>query len=953
VISKGRGRRGRAGSRTLPGVAQRVAYGDKSAGAATALFAMAGSLAAASGAPGWAVATLLAVGVAVALSGVVLRWRNQRDGPRRQLSREMRVAPARVASAVKAEGSYVLGVDTEAPAALDALQLAQGSHPAYLPRLIDEELRKRLHDAGQHDDVSLIVVSGRSKAGKSRTLIHNLSQALSDAWLLTPKTSRALARLARDGPPSGVGQRVLVVWLDDIELYADVTSGLNRESLRQFAEWHRPVVIVGTHGGKGIELAGKDVGRFREITSDLFASYPAVMLDSTLGSEEVASASVLWSGAVAKRIESEGIGEFMIAAPRIVERLLGPDSPEGKAIVWAAVDCQRAGLVRGCSIVQLKELFGAYVSGPATQERFERGLEWAASPLYARVALLHRNGESDRYYPHDYLGEYARRQAMHIKPTVWDKLNFDSSLDPEDLVRLGAAALKVNDVEHAIEAWRRADDLGSGLGAFNLGWLLESRNDRASAEDAYSRAGIRGFSHATGCLGRLLDMRGDVEGAAAALRAADEVGDAQGACWHGWFLESRREDLTGAEAAYGRAEDRGHSHGATGIGRVLERRGDILGAEAAYRRADDRGDGAGACGLGRLLERRDDLDGAVAAYRRADKRGDGRGSRWLGWILEHRLEDLTGAESAYRRADERGDSWASGQLGWVLQRRGDLAGAEAAYRRGDRRGNGTASGRLGLLLWNCGKACEGIVALRRGVERGNGSAAINLGAVLWCEGDLEGAEDAYRLAETLGEPSAPLVLGEMAERRGDSAGAEDAYGRAEVRARHKNDDDMGGAAYVLGRLMLRKGDAGSAEEAFERSDKQGDLRGTLWLAWTLANERKRPAAALAVYRRADMRGDPHGANCAGILLRARGKQGEALLAFLRADERHSAEGALHLGEMLIAGAPRSRDHRRALAAFVRARERAERVHDEALADRAARSFADAIDDNGSGADVSS
>jgi hypothetical protein len=44
-----------------------------------------------------------------------------------------------------------------------------------------------------------------------------------------------------------------------------------------------------------------------------------------------------------------------------------------------------------------------------------------------------------------------------------------------------------------------------------------------------------------------------------------------------------------AEAAFGRADERGDADGAVNLGMLLEARGDIPGATAAYRRAYERG----------------------------------------------------------------------------------------------------------------------------------------------------------------------------------------------------------------------------------------------------------------------------------------------------------------------------------------------------------------------------
>src|ERR1035438_4921770 len=83
------------------------------------------------------------------------------------------------------------------------------------------------------------------------------------------------------------------------------------------------------------------------------------------------------------------------------------------------------------------------------------------------------------------------------------------------------------------------------------------------------------------------------------------------------MLLAERGDLEGAEAAWRRADERGDSGGACNLGVLLHERGDLEGAEAAYRRADERGHPGGASKLGLLLKERGDLEGAKAAWRRA------------------------------------------------------------------------------------------------------------------------------------------------------------------------------------------------------------------------------------------------------------------------------------------------------------------------------------------------
>ncbi len=84
---------------------------------------------------------------------------------------------------------------------------------------------------------------------------------------------------------------------------------------------------------------------------------------------------------------------------------------------------------------------------------------------------------------------------------------------------------------------------------------------------------------------------------------------------------ARQGDMDGAEAAYRRADEEGHGTAAAYAGLFAEARGDTEGAQAAYQRADERGDGYGAFRLGMLQSRAGDWDGASEAWKRSDERG--------------------------------------------------------------------------------------------------------------------------------------------------------------------------------------------------------------------------------------------------------------------------------------------------------------------------------------------
>lgn len=87
---------------------------------------------------------------------------------------------------------------------------------------------------------------------------------------------------------------------------------------------------------------------------------------------------------------------------------------------------------------------------------------------------------------------------------------------------LGHLFMQVGDFEGAEDAYRRADDQGSGPGACNLGFLLEQRGDLIGAEAAFARADKPGDRDGAINLARMLRRHGDFKGERAAVKRAEQ-----------------------------------------------------------------------------------------------------------------------------------------------------------------------------------------------------------------------------------------------------------------------------------------------------------------------------------------------------------------------------------------------------------------------------------------------
>jgi tetratricopeptide (TPR) repeat protein len=547
-----------------------------------AVFAAAGVVVKAVGGPTWLAVGLAVVGAVGALVTLGLVWLQERARRRELLLRP----PVRLREQAASRGFYELGVETEAQ---EAVALVGGR--AYVPRDVHPHLVRAMRRAAGVDRASLIVVSGPAKAGKSRAAMEAAAAALPDAWLLCPACAEALRELARVGcPPEVRPGQVSVLWLDDIEMFARPGGrGLGPDTIEVLDGWEGPVVVLATHGGKGVALAGPEATRFQETTSDLLRRHPPFRLAADLSETERLRASEMYGEDPATRLKAAGIGEFMIAAPQLVNRLENErDCPEGRAVALAAIDCQRSGLVRPLKVEWLEELYGHHLPGPATPERFHSGLEWATRPIYSRVALLVGEENGNGYHPYDYVVAYVERRGDRIAPAVLDKVVGEYADSEQDLLLVGAAAYRRGDEERAASAWRRADDDGSFYGAFNLGLLLERRGDTQAAEAAYARADKRGDADLAGHLGMNVSVaieRLDYVAQEGLYRRSDERGDPDAAVRLGLLL-SRRGDSDAAEDAFRRAEERGSFNGAFNLAVIRMRRGDLSGAEAAFRRAE-------------------------------------------------------------------------------------------------------------------------------------------------------------------------------------------------------------------------------------------------------------------------------------------------------------------------------------------------------------------------------
>jgi tetratricopeptide (TPR) repeat protein len=525
-----------------------------------------------------------------------------------------------------------IGVDQEQV----EIQVLPG-HDQYLQRDIDKDLRQALDETLAGGKPRLIMLHGPPKAGKSRTLLEAVLRHpnLRTATLIAPKRDAgALSWLLEPGHMPSFRPGPAVLWLDDLEYFVHPSGmkGMNPDVLISLDKWERHVVVLATAGGKGAALL-TDSNLSTPFNELLRSVRPLLLLSSDLSEDELSRARASYGVDQAEPMEKHGIGEFLVAAPELAHKLATErhpgdteTCPEGAAVVWAAADWARSGMLRPVPEKLLRSLWRNYPGG--THGTFQNGLGWALRTIYRSSSLLLKEGGG--YRPYESIVAYANRQR-NINSATWDSII--ELATPEEAFQLGVAAYNVGTLDRAERAMQKSGDAKNpevaGQALFNLGVLAEERGDLEGAEAAYRRADERGHADAAFALGVLLQQRGDLEGAEAAYRRADERGHVTASFALGVLLQ-QRGDLQGAEAAYRRAEKHGHLQATLLRGALLHQRGDLQGAEDAYRRASEGGFGEAATSLGALLRHRGDLEGAKAAYQRADELTHLRNTTQLG-----------------------------------------------------------------------------------------------------------------------------------------------------------------------------------------------------------------------------------------------------------------------------------------------------------------------------------
>ena len=460
--------------------------------------------------------------------------------------------------------------------------------PAYLtyvPRDDDPTLAQQLHEAAAAR--RMLLVTGYSGAGKSRSAAHAVRQAYPAHRLLRPLEDQLAALV--DLPLADLAPAV--VWLDDVEKYQRPALA---EMLRKLLA--AGLVLVGTiRLGQYQALTQADDSRaeFRNPVGEALSDERLVQqVDwkrDWSQSERDRTADY-----VTNRLARAAVGKglslsvWAVTGPELVKKLKGiradEDSPCRYALVRAVLDWHHTGLTSPIPWpVAVSLVNQAYLDHPASDDDLTDAVNRATSPIgiggrRGRYSLLTR--KQDALTANDYIEDWdGRHQQSPIPDATW-RSAIDNAPSLDSLWNIGFTAHFAGQTAVEQAAMQTLANAGDSEAMVNLGLLLRDR-DPVAAQAWWERAAAAGNTEGMVGLGLLLRDR-DPAAAQAWWERAAAAGNTEAMVNLGLLLRDRNP--AAAQAWWERAAAAGNTEAMVGLGLLLRDR-DPAAAQAWWERA--------------------------------------------------------------------------------------------------------------------------------------------------------------------------------------------------------------------------------------------------------------------------------------------------------------------------------------------------------------------------------
>jgi cellulose synthase operon protein C len=403
-----------------------------------------------------------------------------------------------------------------------------GGRPPYVERDVDGDIRRALRSS------RLLVLTGPSKAGKSRTAFEAAYRVHGDRSLIVPRAPVTRRGAGAPGQPLVamaeeplLGGIPALLWLDKAEshmLNGHLTLDIVGELCDRFSE----LVIIAIITKQDLDSVLRTPGMAAMLTDLLEDSGTTLKyLKPDLNERELRKAVEQYPGNE-NRPGFRRLGEFFSAWNRLFEKYEEREGSNraGAAVIRAALDWQRAGATRPITYRELFDLTVPYLAGidvglDLTTEVFEDGLAWARKPVASSAALLTRvaEGGEDGFRVFPLLLEWAQTpqpggeekgagpagefapipgslmlNENPVPAETWDFVLGHASAG--DYLPITVAATQVGQGAVADEAVARAaaeQGPAGALASIIHGNLLQLRDDIEPAVAAYERAVHSGY----------------------------------------------------------------------------------------------------------------------------------------------------------------------------------------------------------------------------------------------------------------------------------------------------------------------------------------------------------------------------------------------------------------------------------------------------------------------------
>jgi len=576
--------------------------------------------------------------------------------------------------------------------------------PPHVRRDQDGTVNSALEQASSEG--GLVVVLGPAYAGKSRTALAAMAQALPDHRVFAPAQHEDLRRL-----PALLRGRTerCVVWLDDLDDHLG-TGGLEPRLLAQLTGLE--AVVLATMREEAYEKYVGTSAKGRLLSLAQLVELPRFWGRAERRRAEETDDPRLTEAA--RESGPEGVATYLAIGPRLwTDWQLAPNRqrhPRAYALVRAAIDLARCGLKGPLPQDLLVKVHEGYGIVGLERESLEDAWEWAGRKRYGVLRTLRCDGGENGPFA-DVLPYFVHTAEQDetfppVAEWVWGHAL--------EVARAHPAAYDVENVAAGARAsYLREAEAGNASAMHALGLLEESLGEREKAEFCFRQAAEAGQPESAGRLGRLLVERGESREAEPFLELAAEAGDGDAATLLAKLLLERAEGWlrTGAEV--------GNPEAAHRLGDVLLGKGDVDEADEYYDYAASVGytEVALSTGMWHLLRNR--RERAEVWLERAAKDGNEQAG-YLQRQLRRRPEPLANTVKYFSFTD--GYPLDIAHHGVVLEKQGHLDEAREQYEKAHESGDSYGAYRLATLLEKQDKPDEATTWYRKAADMGHPAA---------------------------------------------------------------------------------------------------------------------------------------------------------------------------------------------------------------------------------------